>query len=119
MTPSAERLAMELLLTVLKTCVCSGWDSNTHPSACGANALTHCATAAAALKMNYICHQYFTNKCKHEPYRKSAMLGVCLILLNLFEKKSWIDLITNALFVKTYRLKEVASSLALLTDNVP
>ena len=35
--PFAERLA---------TYACRGLDSNTQPSACGANALTHCATAA-------------------------------------------------------------------------
>ena len=32
--------------------VCRGWDSNTQPSACRANALTHCATAAAVLILN-------------------------------------------------------------------
>ena len=26
-----------------------GWDSNTQPSACGANSLTHCATATALM----------------------------------------------------------------------
>ena len=39
LTPIAERLAM--------TYVCRGWDSNTQPSPCGSNALTHCAIAAA------------------------------------------------------------------------
>ena len=44
--PFAERLAMKLSLPVPTTKVCRGWDSNTQPSTCGANALTHCATAA-------------------------------------------------------------------------
>ena len=46
LTPIAERLAVELSLPVFTTKVCRGWDSNTQPSACGANALTNCATAA-------------------------------------------------------------------------
>ena len=46
-TPIAERLAGELSLPVLTTYICRGWNSNTQPSACGANALTHCDTAAA------------------------------------------------------------------------
>ena len=48
LTPTAERLAAELSLAVFTTYVCPGWDSNAQPSACGANALTHCATAAAS-----------------------------------------------------------------------
>ena len=46
LTPNAERLALELSLPVFSTLVLAGWDSNTKPSACGTNALTHCATAA-------------------------------------------------------------------------
>ena len=46
-TPKAKRLTADLSLPVLTTKVCRGWDLNTQPSACGANALTHCATAAA------------------------------------------------------------------------
>ena len=42
----SERLAMELSLPVFTTYVCHGWDSNTQPSAFGANALTICATTA-------------------------------------------------------------------------
>ena len=38
LTPIAERLAVVLSLPVLKIEVCRGWDSNTQPSACGANA---------------------------------------------------------------------------------
>ena len=45
LAPIAERLAVELSLTVFSTNVCRGWDSNTQPSACGENALTRCATA--------------------------------------------------------------------------
>ena len=47
LTPFAESLAEELSLTVFTTKVCRGCDSNTQRSACGANALTQCATAAA------------------------------------------------------------------------
>ena len=46
LTPVAERSALELSLSVFMTKVCRGWDSNTQPSTCGTNALTHCATAA-------------------------------------------------------------------------
>ena len=45
LTPITERLAAELSLLFFTTSVCCGWDSNTQPSACGANALTHCANA--------------------------------------------------------------------------
>ena len=46
LTPIGERLALELSLPVFKTYACRRWDSNTQPSACEANALTNCATAA-------------------------------------------------------------------------
>ena len=46
LTLIAELLAVELSLPVFMTSVCGGWDSNTQPSACGANAQTHCTTAA-------------------------------------------------------------------------
>ena len=42
----ADRLAMELPLPVFMTKNCRCWDSNTQPSACYANTLAHCATAA-------------------------------------------------------------------------
>ena len=49
-----------LLSSVLRfgaviTCfyVCRDWDSNTQPSACGANALTHCASAAGRRFLNF------------------------------------------------------------------
>ena len=45
LTPIAERLAVELSLRISTTLVCHCWDSNTQPSACGPNTLTHCATA--------------------------------------------------------------------------
>ena len=51
LTPVAERLAVELSLSVLT--VCRGWDSNTQPSACEANALTHCAAAAVTFILLY------------------------------------------------------------------
>ena len=44
LTPNAEPFGMELLLPVLTTNVCRGWDSNTQLYACGASALKHCAT---------------------------------------------------------------------------
>ena len=45
LTPIAERLAAELSLSVFTTKVCRGYDSNTQPSACSTNALTHCVIA--------------------------------------------------------------------------
>ena len=48
LTLNAERLAAELSLPVLTTWSYCGWDSNTQPSDCGTNALTHCTTAAAS-----------------------------------------------------------------------
>ena len=47
LTPIAKRLAVERSLPVFMTSVFHGWDWNTQPFACRANALTHCATAAA------------------------------------------------------------------------
>ena len=41
-------------LSVFTTFVCSGLDSNIQPSACGANALIHCATAAVHTKLKSI-----------------------------------------------------------------
>ena len=46
LTLIAEGLAVELSLPIFTTYVCRGWDSNTQFYACGANALTHCATAS-------------------------------------------------------------------------
>ena len=48
LTPIAERLAVELSLPVYYDLGLSrlGFDSNTQPSTCMANAITHCATAA-------------------------------------------------------------------------
>ena len=48
-TPNAERLAMELSRPVWPTHVCRGKDSNTQPSACGENAIIHCAIAPILL----------------------------------------------------------------------
>ena len=42
LTPVAERFAVEPSQLVFTTEVRRGWDSNTQPSACGMNALTHC-----------------------------------------------------------------------------
>ena len=46
LTPMTERLAVELSLPVFSTKVFHSWDSNAQPSACEANALTHCSVAA-------------------------------------------------------------------------
>ena len=54
LTPIAERLTVELSLPVFITSVCRDWDSNTQPSACGSNALNHCAAAAV---LNFQCIQ--------------------------------------------------------------
>ena len=51
-TPIAERLAVHLSLPVFTTYVCRGLDSNTQPSACEANVLTHCAVAAVPHFLN-------------------------------------------------------------------
>ena len=64
-TPNAERLAVELSLPVLTTWFCRGWDSNTQPSACRANALTHCATAAARFWSWDQIKQYIDSKWPH------------------------------------------------------
>ena len=53
-TPSAEHLAVEMSQTVFTTYVCHGWDSNTQPSAYGANALTQCAIAAATVARKHL-----------------------------------------------------------------
>ena len=45
LTPIAKRLAVELSLPVFTTKVYHGLDSNTQPSTCRDNPLTHCATA--------------------------------------------------------------------------
>ena len=50
-TPIGKRLAVRLSIPVFKTS--RGCDSNIQPSACGANALTHCATATVI--HIYIC----------------------------------------------------------------
>ena len=47
LTPIAENLTVELSPSDFTTKVCRGWESNTQPSACGVNALTNRATAAA------------------------------------------------------------------------
>ena len=49
-TPIKERFAVELSLPVFATSVCRGCDLNTQPFTRGANALTHCTTAAAQMK---------------------------------------------------------------------
>ena len=58
-TPVAKHLVVELSLPVLTTCVCCGWDSDIQPTACKANTLTDCATAALVLK--YTMYMYYEN----------------------------------------------------------
>ena len=60
LTPIAERIAVELSLPVLTNKVCRGWDSNIHSSACGVNALPHCATAAVnhIIRMLTSAHEF-------------------------------------------------------------
>ena len=55
-TPTAERLVVNLSLSVFTTKNCCSWDSNTQLSACEANALANCAT------QNYI-HGISCNMC--------------------------------------------------------
>ena len=58
LTPIAERLAVELSLTVFTTKVCRGWDSNTQPSVWWANALTNCNTAAVNNTQQLKMHRF-------------------------------------------------------------
>ena len=51
LTPIAERLTVEPSLPVFTTEVCCGLDSNIQPSACGANAFTHYATAVTPINL--------------------------------------------------------------------
>ena len=51
LTPNAKYWAVELSLPVFITKVCRGWDVNTQPSPCEANALTYGATAAVAIRI--------------------------------------------------------------------
>ena len=68
LAPIAELLAMELSLPVFTstTKVCRGWDSNSKPSTCGANALIHRATAAVEWILNW-CKFYSHLKLPHPP----------------------------------------------------
>ena len=46
--------AVELLLPLFSTKVCRGWDSNTQPSACEANALTNCVTEVFRMRQRVV-----------------------------------------------------------------
>ena len=81
LTPVAERLAVEMSLSVFTSWACGGWDSNTQPSACDANALTDCANAAAS-KNVYMsaasCIQCMVSVlCPIKDGRSDARLRVC------------------------------------------
>ena len=69
LAPNAERVAVRLSLPVLTILVCRGWDSKTQPSAWGANALTHCTTAAACwllfLLFLFVCIWHFNSFLKN------------------------------------------------------
>ena len=66
LTLIAERLAVTTCFYVYG---CRGWHSNTQPSACGANALTHCATADIKIEI-------FNNRdYSHLPYFKSQKIS--------------------------------------------
>ena len=55
LTSVAERLSVELSLPIsTPPCVCRGWDSNTKPSACEANALTDCSTVSVFTTSLYL-----------------------------------------------------------------
>ena len=51
LTPNAKCWEVELSLPVFITKVCRGWDVNTQPSPCEANALNYGATAAVAIRI--------------------------------------------------------------------
>ena len=69
LTPNAECLVVALSLPVSTTHVCRGWDSNTQITACEANTLTDCATAAACT----LEYKMFLNfKPVHQPSFKNS-----------------------------------------------
>ena len=47
-------IAVELLLPLFSTKVCRGWDSNTQPSACKANALRNCVTEVFRMRQRVV-----------------------------------------------------------------
>ena len=51
---------LELLLPVFMTYVSHGWDKNIQPSACGANALTHCTTATVLIIPAIVSNRSFS-----------------------------------------------------------
>ena len=77
--PIAERL--ELSLPVFMTEVCHGWDSNTKPSTCVVNTLTHCTIAMAS------------DIWKHHIYTHTVLQNVSLICCNkVFLQRIMFDL---------------------------
>ena len=105
----AERLAVELSLTVLTTRACLSFrDSSTQLSACGANALTDCTTAAATQHVNVKLTNntnIIFNACKYIPYHRSdkyknVTTELYKYLLSFpFCYCNWIIMILNTLFV--------------------
>ena len=96
LTPIAERLAVGLSLPVFTTLVCRGWDLNTQPSACGANALTLWATAAVS---NDIIRRFSnTLRMKNDLI---ALLTWCALYIHIF--KSDVIFLANSACVKRSR----------------
>ena len=102
-TPVAERIAEELTLPVFSIQVCRGSDSITQISACEANAITNCDTAAASpnrirMKIN---HLHFIEVLEHR--NKFWYNGTCIISFyfkyrNTRSNKCSIDLINHQNF---------------------
>lgn len=69
-THTPVRLAVELSLVVLTTCVCRCWVSNTTLSTCNAKALSYCATSQSLLIkiITYmIKKKFFPRRSKYHP----------------------------------------------------
>ena len=87
LTPIAERLAVQLSLPVFTTTVYRGWGLNSQPSACGANALTDCDTAAADIDQTNSLYGYddqgkvYQIYIFHDPRDRGSCAGACLYKL--------------------------------------
>ena len=78
--PFCERFAVELSLPNLMTYVCCCLDSNYQPSACGANALTYDAIAAAPKLIN----------CKHATMHRTFLKNVNHTFA-IYNQDCWVD----------------------------
>ena len=70
LTSVAERFAVELLLPIFTLWACHGWDWNTKPSSCEANALTDWSTPAV------FTTSFHLNNLKKSEFPTSRMLRV-------------------------------------------